>query len=29
MKNKRVEVEKWAYKFTNPTFMKFQPTEDF
>lgn len=29
MKSKRVEAEKWAYKFTKPTIMKFQPLEDF
>lgn len=29
MKNKRLDIEKWAYKFTKPTIMKFQPAEDY
>lgn len=26
--SKRVDIEKWVSKFTNPTIMKFQPVED-
>lgn len=26
---KRIELDKWVYKFTDPTVMKFQPKEDY
>lgn len=29
MKNKRIDEEKWVFKFTKPTIMKFQPAEDY
>lgn len=29
MANKLKNDEKWVYKFTKPTIMKFQPKKDF